>query len=150
MGFDMSVVDDKGNELDVENGYWRRSIWSGGTQAQRLVDAGMAYWSTGEQEPFPQMPESVEWDDEGNAVGPGAEEYEKALLAHLRKTYDERPGIAAYKLCGTNDGWFVTKEECQSALQLWEAAGCPDVDNGVGDTIPFLRCAAAYGGFRVW
>ena len=63
-------------------------------------------------------------------------------------------GIAVYKLCNSNDGWWVTKEECQEFLDLWEAAGKPVVDDfGSGpyeDTIPFIRAAAANGGFRVY
>lgn len=71
-------------------------------------------------------------------------------MKHLRATYSEEPGISVYKLCHSNDGWWVTKIECQSALQLWERNGRPDVDGEAGDTIPFLRAAADHEGFRVW
>jgi hypothetical protein len=158
MGYDMYVVDDKGETIpDLgDAGYWRRALGSGYRQAKRLEEAGMGSWGMeqlfqeAEAQGFPKRPETVEWSDrEDNYVGEGAEEYRKVLLAYLSDRRGAPMGIALWKLCNTNDGWWVTKEECQEALAAWEAAGQPEVDD-YDDTIPFLRVAAAYGGFRVY
>jgi hypothetical protein len=161
MGYDMSTVDENGNSVrdceDPEHGehYWRRNIGGGGAQAQRLVDAGMGYWSgppPGVTWPEIEGAEFGEYDDDLEHAPPlneAANEQLAATMAYLKATWDERPGIAVYKLCNTNDGWWVTKAECESALKLWEQAGKPEVDN-YGDTIPFLRAGADHGGFRVW
>jgi hypothetical protein len=161
MGFDMYTVNEDGQDIhgceDPSHGehYWRRSIGSGGPQAQRLVDAGMGYWSgppPGTKWPESEDAEFGEYDDETGetpALNDAAREHRAALISYLKATWDERPGIAVYKLCGTNDGWWVTKAECESALKLWEQAGQPDVDE-YGDTIPFLRAGADHAGFRVW
>lgn len=172
MGYDMSTVDDMGRTVhdctDPEHGehYWRRSAFGGGPQAQRLVDAGMAYWPRESFEVPGKWPEHKDFDLTENQAWEGEEDdpndpqfygdpdkiaaYNAAVRNYFKQTYDERPGIAAYKLCHSNDGWWVTAAECESALKLWEKAGEPDVDQGVGDTIPFLRAGAAHGGFRVY
>src|SRR5262245_58702825 len=150
MGYDMSVVDEKGESIgrndcdDPTHGdhYWRRSIFSGGSQAEPLVEAGMAYWPRANFRVPAKWPEDKEAEfgeyDEDTDECPPLNEAARNLRAemdtYLKATYDERPGIAAYKLCQSNDGWWVTKAECESALKLWEAAGKPDVDQGNGDT----------------
>jgi hypothetical protein len=162
----MYTVDEHGDETkcdDPAHGehYWRRNIGGGGAQAQRLVDAGMGYWSDAPNHtPWPepkdyglvQNPEYDFDDDPRQWVGDPEKiaELEAATFTLLKATYSETPGIAVYKLCSTNDGWWVTKAECASALAIWEQKGCPDVDDGYGDTIPFLRAGAAHEGFRVW
>lgn len=155
----MHVVDADGDPVDCENNYWRRNIFGGHRQAQRLVDVGMGYWPRCERPSFPEEPEGAEWleNEETGERLPVNELADQAMAEHvafLKATYSEEPGISVYKLCGTNDGWWVTKAECQSALKLWEEAGCPVVDDlgdwTYGDTIPFLRAAADHEGFRVW
>lgn len=169
MGYDMDTVNERGRSVDdcddPEHGehYWRRSIFGGGPQAQRLVDVGMAYWPREGNTVPGDYPKPKDFDLVHNEDWSGEDDdpqffgdvdkiaaYELANRNYYRQTYDERPGIAAYKLCHSNDGWWVTQAECASALKLWEAAGEPDVDQGVGDTIPFLRAGAAHDGFRVW
>ena len=156
MGYDMSVVDSNGQRAECENGYWRRNMYGGARQAERLVELGIGYWLTDNTVPGPWPAEPADaartedgelWDDEGGIVDPG---YRQTVFNHLRQTGDERPGIAAYKLCSSNDGWWVTKAECISALALWEKAGKPDWDLGLNDLEPFLRAAAEHDGFRVW
>src|SRR4051812_4444739 len=165
MGFDMTTADKAAKKVSASDdpsnaeNYCRGSIGGGGPQAQLLVDAGMGYWS----EPTGDWPKPEDYsltvnpdydygEDSRQYLGePGdIERFWAAHTAHLKATYSETPGIAVYKLCGTNDGWWVTKAECASALKLWEKAGEPDVDNGNGDTIPFLRAGADHGGFQVW
>lgn len=165
MGFDMYTVDADGENAKCEDPahdehYWRRSIGSGGNQAQRLVDAGMGYWSDrppGVKWPEPEdygLVENPDYDWDTNpqqwlGSPEQIEEFHAATHAFLKATYSETPGIAVYKLCGTNDGWWVTKAECASALAIWEQNGRPEVDD-YGDTIPFLRAGADHEGFRVW
>lgn len=170
MGYDMYVVDESGENVrdcsDHEQHYWRRNMSGGGRQAEKLVEAGMGEWSpdnvwrVAEEAGFPKRPPGVEWvdrgDDDSGYEGDGAEEFQAALDAHLRDPRGVTRGIPVYKLCNTNDGWWVTKQECADALMLWEANGRPDVDTfnpdvgPYGDTIPFLRAAADHGGFRVY
>lgn len=157
----MSTVDDKGQKVrdctDPEHGdhYWRRSIFGGHPQAERLVAAGLGYWPMCERPPLPEIEgaEYAKYDDDLDECPPlndAAREELRAQEAYLKATYNEAPGISVYKLCGSNDGWWVTQTECKTALELWEKNGRPDVDEGYGDTIPFLRAGAAHSGFRVW
>ncbi|OZE95128.1 hypothetical protein CH302_19505 [Rhodococcus sp. 15-2388-1-1a] len=153
----MSVVDSNGQRVQCENDYWRRNIWGASRQADRLVGLGIAYWhdDAALPGPWPEIPEGAArtadgelWDDETEQwVDP---RYRQTILDHVRQTGGERPGIAAYKLVHSNDGWWVTKAECVSALELWEKAGKPDWDLGLNDLEPFLRAAAEHDGFRVW
>lgn len=155
MGYDCYTVDAAGENAkcdDLRHGdhYYRRSIFGMLPQAERLVAAGLAYWSVGSPGDWPERPENLQYDEDSDSwVGSGAEAFMAAQHAYLKDTHDERPGIAAYKLCGSNDGWWVTRAECQSALQLWEKAGRPVVDE-YDDTIPFLQAGADHDGFRVW
>jgi hypothetical protein len=172
MGFDMSTVDEAGKDIkgcdDPQHGehYWRRNMGGGGVQAQLLVDLGMAYWPRQSFSVPGKWPEPEDYGLKQNPAWEGDEDdpndpqffgepekvaqYRADSNNYFKQTYDERPGIAAYKLCHSNDGWWVTAAECKSALKLWEQAGQPDVDRGNGDTIPFLRAGAAHAGFRVW
>ena len=161
MGYDMYVVDEKGHKVGREpHHYWRRNIWGGGTQADKLVELGMAEWSAPgyKQARFPERPahtleayekamDADDWDYEHP-------DYAAILFPFLKDRRGSTHGITADKLCDSNDGWWVTKEECQEALDAWEKAGRPDVDDfdtgPIGDTIPFLRVAAEHHGFRVW
>lgn len=148
MGYDMYVCREHGGgiadlaDLSLEEAiadtltYCRRSIWSMGPlrdamEQVRFGDVTMAYWANGEY-PYP-----------------GEDATEEDLLAWLRSTADERPGIPLHKLC-SNDGWWVTSAECQSALHIWERAGMPMDEEFGDDWIPFLRSAAEHGGFRVY
>jgi hypothetical protein len=162
MGYDMSTVDENGNTVrdcdDPEHGehYWRRNVFGAGPQAERLEAVGMGYWprTSGIPGAWPDVEgaEYGEYDEELDECPPlndQAREERRLTAEYMKATYDERPGIALYKLCNSNDGWWVTKAECESALKLWEQAGKPSVDD-YGDTIPFLRAGAAHGGFRVW
>lgn len=169
IGYDMYVVDDAGNnvsgltlpECGHETHYWRRNLSGGVRQAEEFIKAGMGAWGPddvwleADKKGFPALPAGVTRDDEADGyVGEGAAEYTAALHAYLRDPRGVTHGIPVYKLTNTNDGWWVTKEECEHALLLWEAAGQPVVDDfgygAYGDTIPFLRAAADHGGFRVY
>jgi hypothetical protein len=132
--------------------YLRRNIFGMGEQRELWERAGIGFWPVAERGKYPRAPEELEYQD-GELTGPGAVEYRAALITHLRSTGDERPGIPLDKFC-SNDGWWVTKAECASALKLWEANGRPEVDRFgdrvFNDTIPFLRAGADHEGFRVW
>ncbi|NKS29272.1 hypothetical protein GS534_00840 [Rhodococcus hoagii] len=155
----MSVVDEAGKSVEGENTYWHRTLGSGYRQAEKLVTLGMAQWSSSNHEaPFPKRPSHLYAEYEQHEADGDYEwehpEYAAKLNAFLKDRRRSRYGIASHKLCGSNDGWWVTREECEQALEAWEKAGRPDVDDlgggPLGDTIPFLRAAAAHHGFRVW
>lgn len=161
MGFDMNVVNEDGTTVNREtcpNNYWRRNISGGVAQAEKLVALGMASWPTSEPGRFPDRPahtdvayEQAEADENYDYEHP---DYAAILFPYLRDRRDATVGINAAKLCGSNDGWWVTREECQEALTAWEAAGKPAVDDfgsgPIGDTIPFLTAAAEHHGFRIY
>lgn len=155
----MYVVDSRGVRVadgisfiarESQHLYWHRSAFSGGRQAERLVEAGIGYWPADENVFRREWPSWCGCYDLEDEDAEDVHDDSCAIRAHLRYTGDERPGIAVYKICHSNDGWWVTDQECASALKLWEELGKPDVDDGRGDTIPFLMQAAAHGGFRVW
>lgn len=159
MGYDMSVVDEHGDRVSCENNYWRRNIFGGSKQAEKLVELGMAQWPTTNDRPrFPDRPEHVRAEYEAHEEAGDYDwdhpDWLALLHPHLKDRRGSTQGIAAYKLCDSNDGWWVTREECEQALAAWEQAGRPDVDDfgsgPIGDTIPFLQAAAAHHGFRVW
>lgn len=162
----MYVVNENGEDVELPEGvdrydtsyYLRRNIFGIGDMRAALVNAGMAYSARGfRPDDWPDMPGSwsdgVHWDAENDApISDEAREFQAASSRRLRDTYDERPGIPVHKF-SSNDGWWVTKAECASALKLWEAAGEPFLgyeDAESDDVIHFLRTAAEHGGFRVF
>lgn len=164
MGYDMYVVDEQGEQLSREecaHNYWRRNIFGGGRQARKFAELGLGGWAdddlfeAAEAEGWPDRPETVQYNEETDRwEGEGLEEWDAATNRKLRDRRGSGPGIAVYKLCNSNDGWWVTKEECQEFLDMWDVIGRPPVDDfGDGpynDTIPFIQAAAAHGGFRVY
>lgn len=159
MGYDMHVINADGSRayrIDYSDGddfektvlpqikerddlhlYFRRSISGGIWQCQRLERAGMGYFG------------------DLQYVECGCTDYTGGFCCDVNRRMlgavdADRPGINLAKMCSTNDGWHVTRLECLAALALWEAAGRPDVDDGYGDLIPFLRAAAEHDGFVVW
>jgi hypothetical protein len=162
----MHVVDELGRNIHEcdkpEHGdhYWRRNIFGMGGQLDMLAQHGMAFNSNAVGQ-WPEQPDGLEWGDDDELVGPGAAEYNAAMLDYLKSTevlLDENGtqliGIPVHKF-SSNDGWWVTKAECLAALVAWEKAGRPVVDKfgdhePYNDTIPFLCAAADHDGFRVY
>ncbi len=129
MGYDMYVCDDKGETLEMpfddkvdQHFYLRRSIGTQGPLREALALVGMGFHAKG---------------------------YDQESAWRLKHSYDERPGIPLHKLC-MNEGWWVTQVECKTALELWRRGGSPKMAEFRDDVIPFLRQAAANGGFRVY
>lgn len=174
MGYDMYVCDREGNTVDEarlpeydptdsasmeaawsaqdqSHCYLRRNIWGMGTLRQALVDAGMAYEAANPTrwDDFPASLGDEHYDENWNPVTEEAKLRQKQTMEVLRRTGDEQPGIPLHKL-GDNSGWWVTEHECRSALHLWQEAGAPTPECFYDDLIPFLRQAAAHGGFRVY
>lgn len=137
------------------HGYFRRSLSGGSRLADALIAMGMGF----EAEtflPVPPWPDreeyGVDWNDEGDVVGERAKEYEAAVAAVLDWHGPEIPGIPVHKVCRSNDGWHVTREECRAALQLYEFAirdGKGHPEAFADDFIPFLRAGAEADGFEV-
>ena len=138
MGYDLHVCDDQGDtvattyedDLDFRRNMFNMSPLRAAMETVVYNGLSMGYWPTKET-PWPK-----------NATAAQIEE-------HLRATGDERPGIPMHKLC-SNDGWWVTAAECQSALGIWERAGTPSHEEFRDDWIPFLQAAAKNGGFRTY
>jgi len=155
MGYDM-YTQGAAECADPEHGehYLRRALGNGGVLARELVLAGMGTWGDdelferGESSPWPEMPDTVKFNEDTDEYeGEGYDVYRAKVDAKLRDRRGAGPGIAVWKLCNTNDGWWVTKEECEEALAAWEAAGRPDLPRE--DVLPFIRAGAAHDGFRV-
>ena len=85
--------------------------------------------------------------------GERAQEFIAATDAVLDWHGPEIPGIPVHKVCYSNDGWHVTKEEAKSALLIYNReieAGKSHPDIFSGDFIPFLESAARHDGFETW
>jgi len=141
--------------LGEEHVHLRRG-YVAGTEALRraLVELGMAFDTL-----VPQFPDSSHLDRtdfrDDQPVTDRARRYlqqrEQVLTDHGTGTGDYQPGIASHKLYSA-DGWHVTDTECTQALAAWEAATRAGARASAAlgaDVIPFLRTAAAFGGFRV-
>lgn len=150
MGYDMHV---RGVGEDAEHGYLRRNIFSMHPTVEAMVSLGMAFWS-----PSPEFPRDYpsgegHWNDESQPLTDEARAY-KEKETRLLATHGETrtPGIPAHKFT-SNDGWIVTREECEQALAAYDMAitlGAKHPDFFRDDVIPFLRCAASHDGFEVW
>jgi hypothetical protein len=156
MGYDMYTQGAR-DCADPDHGqhYLQRALGNGDRLARQIVAAGMGTWADdelfarGEEAPWPSAEDHGLVYDDGveDWVGEMAEEYRAKIDAKLRDRRGAGPGIAVWKLCNTNDGWWVTKEECAEAMAAWEAAGRPEFDRD--DVLPFIRAGAAHDGFRV-
>lgn len=161
---------------DESHCYLRRNIWGMGRFRERLLDLDLLYRARGADPGWPNLP-GREYDAAGQLIHPfddpehwkrtdgdyepvseAAKAYQDQITAYLKDTRDERPGIPVHKF-SSNDGWWITAAECQSFIQLWERAGCPDLmpvewraedPDAEDDIIPFMRQAASHGGFRVY
>ena len=149
MGYDMYVCDDEGQSLDTnyeDDLYLRRSMGSQGAFRNALQEAGMGYWAVGydDKAPWPEAPVLPNGETEYDNA-----EYRAAVNHRLTHSFDERPGIPLHKLC-MNEGWWVTRIECATALDLWDRHGQQMPEDFRDDVLPFLAAAAKNGGFRVY
>lgn len=156
-----------GPEYDAWNRqyYFRRNMFGGSRLANALIDMGMGFDALAYGVKWPDWPsaeeygvEHKEWlDDEGEyhseRQGERAAEFEAANNATLDWHGPEIPGIPVHKICYSNDGWHVTKEEAHAALLIYRRA----IESGKGhpesfrdDFIPFLETAARHDGFETW
>lgn len=154
MGYDMYV---RGAAKDADDGYLRRNIFGMHPTVEAMVTLGMAFWSPSPG--FPKSPEPYEehirWDDQVEDDVPVTAEGQTYVerLASALSTHGEcrTPGIPSHKFT-SNDGWHVTREECEQALAVYDKAigdGATHPDLLRDDVIPFLRCAAQHDGFEV-
>lgn len=153
MGYDMYIRGAEGDRGSDEN-YLRRNIWGGTHFAEALIDLGMGFNAEGTRPAWPE-PDAfgVEWDDEGDVVGDRAAEFRAAEDAVKDWHGDDpgRKGIPVHKVAGTNDGWHVTKQECEQAVAAYREAmeaGRPHPKIFDRDAMPFLIRAAKHDGFE--
>jgi hypothetical protein len=150
--------------------YFRRNIFGMGPTRDALERLEMGFWAEN-WVPLPPFPSLADFgitdvDDEAHyrkvqqdepwfeyeAISDAAKNFEAATAEHLRWHGPEIPGIPLHKFC-SNDGWHVTREECQAALVRYELAignGEPHPEEFSDDLIPFLRAGARYDGFEVY
>lgn len=152
MGYDMSV---KGAAANTEHDYLRRNIFGMHPTVEAMVGLEMAFWSPSPEFPksWPDYSDCAHWDAEGEPVSGEARGYQERIQ-RLLATHGEcrTPGIPSHKFT-SNDGWHVTREECEQALEIYEKAlanGRAHPEFFRDDVIPFLRCAAKHDGFEVW
>lgn len=156
MGYDMYVrpIPHGSRPADYYNSdqYLRRNIFGMHPTVEAMVELGMAFWS--EHGPFPEYPGYEHFDAEDEPVTDEGREY-AARVAKLLSWHGDDPqaqGIPSHKFT-SNDGWHVTKQECEQALAAYDAAmaaGHVHPERWFrDDLIPFLRHAAAADGFEV-
>lgn len=157
MGYDMSV---RGAPADTEHDYLRRNIFAGYPFGLAMIELGMGF-DAGNPPEWPEESaygvEYKEWQDaegkwQGGYVGDRAAEYEQAMT-DVRDWHGpvDKNGVPCHKIWGSNDGWHVTKKECEQALDAYRAAiAAGKTHPGIfgDDAIPFLECAAKFDGFE--
>jgi len=138
-------------------GYFRLNIWGMERYRQAMAEAGMAsegtYYDEESKVKWPDYPEDADEDSEAMKA------YEAAVAPILQARPGVEHGIAMHKF-GSNDGWWVTPEEIDEALEAWEKFS----ENGTRvfpedvvfgqeywrKWIGYLKLARSHGGFRVY
>lgn len=180
MGYDMYLV---GADIESEdNGYFRRNIWGMGTTRDIMDAFEMGHWRD-ERVKYPSALNNLSDEDCDsvrelvdakiagdvgvlNANG----DARIASLAELKLSWlagtEAGKGLAMHKLC-SNDGWWVTPEECAAAVAAYERvpeatrekvyAAHDSEEEGPAvyrewfeKWVDFLRRGAAGQGFRVY
>lgn len=151
---------------DADKSYFRLNIWGMGYCRNAMAEVGMMYWAAPELE-FPDYdePKREDYGSEGSwvfAVSEYDEAHEK-LCIPVQKQGGGGRGIPSFKL-SDNSGWWVTKEECQEAVDIWEEyQAANDPGNEASDEtkevlgygwwpkwIEYLKRGAQNDGFRVY
>ncbi len=164
MGYDMSFADNDGRGGHAD-AYFQLNI-SGMSRCCDLMDARGLLCNPGHPR-FPDYPlndshRAEEWllfpqDRRGREPSTKdlaeAQRYLDACDGVLRAHPGTCPGIPVHKF-GTNSGWIITPDECQTALALLDQArhrGLADPDDHWWPTwIDYLRRAIDHGGIAVW
>lgn len=163
MGYDCYVRTENGAERYDDGFYFRRSIWGGEPLGNALIQLGMGFIAKGQQPEWPDEEKfDVEYVERRNPdgtwfdgyVGPQAEEFQAAHDRVLSWHGDDPDahGIPCHKVWSSNDGWHVTRVECEQALTAYRervAAGAEHPRAFGDDFIPFLELAAQHDGFEV-
>lgn len=152
-------------EMDVaDKSYFRLNIWGMGAALEYMHRFGML--SEGDHPAWPEHEEfglsDKEWEAAEEQYYDADEDLDAVTSANGRKFIEahqavlsasgDTPGIPFWKLC-SNDGWHVTPEECQAALDAYEAAGKPEVEKEHrewwAEWLDYLAYSTTHGGFRV-
>lgn len=115
MGYDMTIQHD--GHLKGDKEYFRLNIFGMSRYRSLMEELGMVYdGGRGIEEN-----EWPEWDAEEAAKDEDAYEFQHAVKVRPLLTRHPEGGdtIPAHKL-GSNDGWYVTSDECYAALARWE------------------------------
>lgn len=149
----LSGANDKAFEAYVavtDPGYFSLNMRGMGSYRDVMLALGMAHESA-------SPVQSYEWSDL-----PDHDDDEAAYYEAADRLTGQHPGdyptIPSFKF-STNDGWWVTPEECAAAVAQWDAQGIPaDLPTAQrliveeaywGRWIEYLRLAAQHDGFRV-
>lgn len=147
---------------DETNSYFRLNIWGMGEYREVMERIGMLEWEESEP-PFPDpahyeipMMKTVDGYENYDEDSPEYAAYRVALRVKL--SHGTVGVIPGHKLC-SNDGWIVTPEECEAALETYreylaeghsiEALLSDGNIKSWQEWIKFLETAATAGGFEV-
>lgn len=154
----------EGNGPDGEQPYLRRNIFGMAPLRDALSAIGMCY---SEEYGAPQWSDVPKWSDVLRDCDGDEEEAQRRYEAVVQPVLSwraERPGIPVRKLC-SNDGWHVTREECEDVVKAIEEFLAMDPDQRNSnypievyeeftkydqDVLVFFKACAAGDGFRVW
>lgn len=151
---------------EADTSYFRLNIWAMGRYLAFMDQLGMI---TDDYllPPWPHEPEELSQADIeaaeeptgslGTLAKPAAVAYVKQREAHLVWHPEPVFGIALHKFA-SNDGWLVTSEEIEAALESYRTHGADEIKVIVGaeehdywiQWIAYLERARHRGGFRVW
>lgn len=148
--------------------YFRLNIWGMGEYRILMEELGMAYWPDSDQ---PDFPDPMLYNVPTITIGDGEHSYEdydesseywaewNAACDEVRAwSPDPQAGIALHKLC-SNDGWWVTSEECTNSLRLYADADLTPLEDAVDqgfdveywqEWLGFLQRGADTDGFQVY
>ena len=151
---------------DADKSYFRLNIWGMDYCRNAMAEIGMLYWAQPELD-FPDYnePKRNAYGSEDawlRAVEEYEDEHEKQCIPAQKQSGGGR-GIPSFKV-SDNSGWWVTKEECQEAVDIWEEyQAANDPGNEASDEtkevlgygwwpkwIEYLKRGAQTDGFRVY
>lgn len=153
---------------DADVRYFRLNIFGMERYRDFMLQLGMVVTDY-EHGPWPEKPDGLTWDEIEAAEDPAlhedtesalpvkaeAVEYVKAREAYLRQHPEPPFGLAIHKF-GSNDGWHVTPEEIEAALESYRQHSAEEVKAIIGDGldywckwINYLERARLRGGFKV-
>lgn len=149
MGYGMTIQHD--GHLNRNQEYFRLNIFGMSRYAKLMYQLGMVHKS--------HFPAQHEWPEYDETLGDEAEfQHTIACKPLLTRHEGDNPTIPYHKLV-SNDGWYVTPDECAAALAVYNSIKDDQRDRIAEETgdidywdqwIEYLKRAAEHEGFRVF